>query len=158
MAAPDVTKVQGIAGTVNFDGSDMGILTSIRLIPIQRAFAVTAEEYGGKIVEEYDLGRDWILAGIARGRDANLFDAIFSGSSGGSLDETLTKSIAAPLSARSGRLIFTPLDAAHVGFTLWKAMPRVAESARIPFSVHDRVGFAVIFRAIPDATGRDISW
>lgn len=160
MAAPNVTKVQGAAGTITFDGTAMGLITDIRLIPIQRSFGVTAEEYGGKLVEEYELGRDWLLTGLVRGKDADLFDAMFGSSSGGTITETLSDSKGAPLSSRSGALIFTPKDTVlnGSGFTLWRALPRVRESARVPFSVHDRVSMAVVFRGIPDATGRDITW
>jgi hypothetical protein len=158
MAAPDVTAVQGIAGTVTFAGAAVGILADIQLIPIQRTFVLTAEEYGGKRVEEYELGRDWILVGVARGKDAAMFDALFSSSSGGTITETLSDSKGAPLSARSGKLVFTPRDATHPSFTLWRALPRVRDSGRFPFSVHNRLSMAVVFSAIPDSTGRDVTF
>ena len=158
MAAPDVDKVQGTAGTVTFAGTAIGVLHDIHLVPIQRLFPNTAEEYGGLTVEEYEMGRDWVLTGTARGKDADMLDAIFEASSGGSIAETLSNNKGKALSARSGSLVFTPRDTALTGFTLHRALPRVRETTRIPFSVHDRVSFAVVFCAIPDSSGDIITW
>lgn len=169
MAAPDVTSVQGAAGTLIWNptslaagvlvgGTVLGIVTGIRLIPIQRSFVNTAEEYGGKPVEEYEMGRDWICSGEVRGFTSDVLGIIFPVEAGGVVTETLAQSGGKALSLRSAVLLFRPNDPTHDGFILRRALPRVRESARMPFSVHDRTSFAAIFRGIPDSGGNDIAF
>ena len=169
MAAPDVTKVQGATGTLIWNptslalgvlvgGTTLGIVADIRLIPVQRSFINRAEEYGSKAVQEYDMGRDWICSGEVRGNTSDVLDVIFPVEAGGVVTEALAQSGGKRLSLRSAVLLFKPRDPLHDGFILRRALPRVAESARMPFSVHERTSFAVIFRGIPDAGGADIAF
>ena len=165
MAAPDITKVQGAAGVlianpanVNtppaYGGTILGIASNIRLIPAPRIFPVLAEEYGGATVEEYSMGRDWLLSCLVRGFDDDMFDKIFPNFSSSTLTDTLTQQKGGPLSTDSFTLMFAPNDQSHHGFLLYRAMGRPALSARMPWSVHDRFSFAAIFRAIPDGSDR----
>jgi hypothetical protein len=158
MAAPDVVKVQGATGILYWGGTALGLATEIALIPIQRTFAVRAEEYAGAVVEEYDLGRDWLCTCLVRGFDADMLARLFpSITSGVVSDGTDQSSSVLPLSARSGVLTFTPRDASHHGFVLRRALPRVADGCRIPFGLHGRVSFAAAFRGVPDASGDAVS-
>jgi len=164
MAAPDVTKVQGATGRLVWNpsnlssafphgGTALGLASEVRLTPIQRSFVATAEEYGGATVEEYDMGRDWVLSCLVRGFDADMLAVVFPSVSTGVVTEALAQSKGAALSARSGVLVLSPRDPTHYGFVLRRALPRVRESARIPFSLHERASFAAIFRAIPSSGG-----
>lgn len=171
MAAPDVTKVQGAAGILILNptslaagvlvgGTELGLASDVILRPLQRSFLNTAEEYGGKTVEEYDMGRDWICAMLIRGFDDDLLSFIFpntAGAPGVTVTETLSESGGKALSARSGVILFKPNDLTHHGFILRRALPRVRESSRMPWSVHERTSFAAIFRAIPNTGGADIA-
>ena len=131
----------------------MGLASEVRLTPIQRSFTATAEEYGGATVEEYDMGRDWVLSCLVRGFDADMLGVVFPSVSTGVVTEALAQSKGSALSARGGVLVLSPRDPTHYGFVLRRALPRVRESSRIPFSVHERASFAAIFRAIPNGSG-----
>lgn len=168
MAAPDVEKVQGATGRLvlnpsnlslsfPYGGTALGLVANVALMPIERRFLNTAEEYGGMVVEEYDMGRDWLMSCSVRGFDAALLNFMFPNVTSGGVTETLTQNRGAAMSARSGVLLFAPRDSTHYGFILYRALPRVKESGRMPFSVHERTSFAAIFRAIPDSAGRDIN-
>ena len=160
MAAGNVAAVQYQPGTLAFGGTDIGLASAIRLIPVQRTFPVQAEEYGGKTVEIYELGRDWLVTGVARGKDAAMLNALFSSSVAGSIAEDLADSKGTPGSARAADLVFTPADTDINGFTLHKAIPRVDLAAAIPFSVHDRTAIAFVFQGITDNanSGKDLTW
>lgn len=168
MAAPDVTKVQGTAGRLVWNpsnlslafphgGTALGLASDVFLEAMQRSFVNTAEEYGGKAVEEYDLGRDWVASMTIRGFDADLLGVLFPNVVGGEVIETLAESGGKALSARSGVLVLSPRDPLLYGFVLRRALPRVRESGRMPWSIHNRSSFAAVFRAIPDASGDDVS-
>ena len=168
MAAPDVTTVQGAAGTLYWNptslsagsltgGTQLGLVTEVSLIPVQRTFPLRAEDYGGKGVEEYEMGRDWIMSGLARGLDDAMLARLGFSVSSSVTSETLTQNKGAAMSARAGVLLFKPNDAAHYGFVLWNAMARVRDGARIPWSLHNRLSYALVFRAIPDSSGNDVT-
>lgn len=145
-------------------GTALGTVGRLNLRPTATPFPLTAEEWGGRVVDLIDGGAGWVLDAELREWDADALAALFpfyaTGAQGGpSLSFTVTSS-----SHRAGKivgdslsrvLVFTP-DAPdhHPVLVARRAVPAVQESALLALRANETVGIAVRWYLTPDANGK----
>ena len=140
-------------------GTELGLVKDVRWVREERRFDITAEEFGGEIVESTYMGEDWTLLFSLRVMDAdalaNLFPNIVSES------DSATTSITYPDSTRragSGmtssivQLLFSPDDPYHHAVYFRAALPLWAASLEVQTNRTENLLVAAGFRAIRDAT------
>lgn len=170
MASADVRKVLRVPGRLcaaptdlstafPHGGTALGIVRDLAFRPNLKQRRVTAEEFGGEIVETIIGGESCVLACVLRGMDNDAVTKAFLNTSAGSSsgDRTIQypgSSRAGTLgSSRSFKLLFSPRDTTnHHGLILYNAIPLVAESAELQLAIGQEMGIAVVFVAYRTST------
>jgi len=174
MAAPNEATVYRAGGTLWLSptsvtppgfgsATQLGVTHNVALSPIVRQFNITAEEYGGEVVEGVNMGRDWMLTCLVRGYDSDSLAALgfFNTGTGASSGKKIMSEpgglgIGSLLSTKAVKLLFVPYNTAHPGFIAYRALPNLQSSTRINFSVKRDWSYIATFRLIRDASGRHV--
>ena len=128
-----------------------------------RTRLITAEEYGGQVVESIYTGESAVLACVLRGFDDDALSAIWPTSAAGSTGHRLLKQDVVTnekrpgsfMSSRAVKLCFSPRAVdQHRFVVLFRAIPMVEETARLQLRLDEEVGLAVMFRGLPASDGR----
>lgn len=175
MATPNPANILHSPGRLSFGpadlttayphgGTSLGIVRQIAASPNAQYRSVTAEEYGGEVVEQLYVGEAWTLAAILREYDDDAMAAIFQNTSTGSVSQHTL--IEHPGANRAGRLlvaakgiilVFTP-DAPDTNFVVFhRAIPMVGEAAELSLSHNTPMEIAVVFAGVRDAAGKMVS-
>jgi len=174
MAAPDEALVFRAGGTIYLNPTSvtspygtsikqLGVTHNVALSPIVRQFNITAEEYGGEVVEGVNMGRDWMLTCLVRGYDPDALAAagFYNTSTGAStgkkvLSEPGGLAIGSLLTSKAVKLMFVPYNALHPGFIAYRALPNLQSSTRINYSVKRDWSYIATFRLVRDSSARHL--
>jgi len=152
VAAPDVTKTHWTQGRLTADGTLLGHVESVRLIPITRSYQLAMEEYGGEGGDVVEFGHDWVCVALIRGWDRDALNTVFATT----LADVVTEpgiTIGSMGSGRAVALVYTPDDSSDEGFTLGVAIPQVQSSHELNFSILNPLTIGVVFTAIRNGSG-----
>jgi len=147
-------------------GTELGTVRECYVEDLTTTWEVRAEEYGGEVVESVYTGSGYAFGCILRQFDDTALSTIFPNTVLGTV--TQRRGIYWPqktggsavreghlLSSRSVKLLFSPLDSVrNRAVYFFRALPRVAETARVMLSFKDRAEIPVIFLAIRDSAGQ----
>lgn len=174
MATADLGKViRGMTGrlcsgptnlTLDFPhgGTALGEVRDMEFRWGIRTRLVTAEEYGGQVVEGIYAGETDVLACVLRTWDDDALAAVFPYSAAGNTGHRAIKAdvktdvvrAGSLATARAAKICFSPDSPdQHRFIVLHRAMPLVDESARLQLRLDEEIGIAVVFRGLPDASG-----
>lgn len=174
MASSDAQKIVGpVEGFLCIDPTDLtaafphggtaiGTVRDEEFRPGPQERAIFAEEYGVNI-EVYHAGWDPVFLCVLRDYDDDAVSAIWPDVTTTGLSRPGLQARVSANDFRAGKrmsdlavkLLFSPraLDA-HKFIVLYKAIPIVQPDASILLNLGDEIGTGVMFRGIPDATGR----
>ena len=155
----DPTSLASVAGY----GTCLGYVKDLEFQFRKRNQPITAEEWGGKIVDQIDLGSEAVIAGVLRGTDPDALGKVFPNTATGSTSYGRLVKLSAAGDDRAGRslfgsafkLLFVPDDTDRGEFiVIYKAIPLVEEQASMAIRLGTEMGIAVAFMGAPDtATG-----
>lgn len=114
---------------------------------------LTAEEFGGEVVEDFIVGRNSILfACVLDGiKDAGLSRIWPRGSP--NYPGSLTPGYRG--TDYGFKLLVAPRDTTnHPGVIIYNAYPLEEESNKMRFGIEEEFGYAIMFRGVRDSTGR----
>lgn len=173
MASPDPVNVRQIPARVCHSPTDLSTpfphggtaLGNVRAIvfrPNIKVRTITAQEFGGAVVEAIAGGGAAVLALALRDFDADALALLF-GAAAGPAGGTLVTDDVTGDSARAGRLLSTRAKKLFVsplaidqdpGLYLPLAIPCVERTAALAWSWAEEYSTPALFLAVPDATGR----
>lgn len=142
-------------------GTDLGLAaaTAFRFNHAQRP--ITAEEYGGEIVEIVEGGEAAVLVTVLRGISDAAVEKVFPHTvTGGDTGEKIvrypgTRVPGTLASVRKFKLLFAPEDTTnHPGVLLYNVLPLVDDSAELQMVIGGELGLPVVFFCTRDATNR----
>lgn len=150
-------------GVFPHGGTALGIVRAIEIIPNIKYHPVTAEEYGGIVVDQVLASESWVLAALLRSLDDDAIANLFPNTAAGSVSQR--RVINAPGTVRAGslraasavKLVFTP-DSPDLPFVvLYRAIPMVDEAAKLTMAAGDALEIGVVFHAVYDGSTRMVS-
>jgi hypothetical protein len=124
---------------------------------------VTAEEYGGIVVEEVISSESWVMAAVLRALDNDAIAILFPNTSVGTV--TQQRGITAPGTVRAGntlaasgiKLVFTPDSPDAYSVVFYRAIPMLDPAAKLTMALDEPLEIGVVFQAVYDATGRMVA-
>ena len=143
-----------------YGGTELG---SVRMVTWQKYavdFALTAEEFGFEPVEFNQAGEVYGLGAFMRGVDDDVVGSLFPNTSTGATSQH--KVVTWPGANRAGswrsaagvKLLFAPYNTRDVdAIIMYRAVPMVEASARVPLEWVEEYGFPAVFAGIRDASG-----
>lgn len=179
MAAADLNLVLASPGNLCVNPTDLSLpfphggtaLGSVREPFVDAApswFDVTAEEYGGQVVESIFCGESFLIRGFLRYDDPDALSTLNPNTKTGARSKApgirhwLDAQVAGDTtfypgmkaSDRAVKLLFSPLDTSRSkAVLLYRALPR-AEVSSVPRAFGGKVERPFLFLAIPDSTLR----
>ena len=133
-----------------YGGTALGIVKAIAIRPGAKYQRITAEEYGGEVVEMVGNGEAWTLAAILRDFDHDAVAKLFGTVSAGNV-------VTYPGSVRAGRLmsdlavklLFAPNNPAVAPACLfYRALPLLEDAAAMSMSRAAEFGVSMVFVAL----------
>ncbi len=145
--------------------TELGEVARIEFLKNQQSQVATGEEFGGSAIEVAIVGQSPILVCILRGLNNEMVDKVFPETAlGGSTSArgisyttagTGNKARGYFGSSRAFKLLFRPRDATrHPALILYRAVPMIEDTAVMSFGIDEDLGMPVVFRGLPDGTGR----
>ena len=140
-------------------GTALGIVKSIALSPQVKLALVTAEEYGGAVVEAMPgTAESWGLTCVLRDFDADAVGKVFGNFAGGVVTEPGANRAGRLMSSSSVVLCFSPnAPTIAPAVVFHRAIPLVQESAVLAMSRAAEFGVPISFLAIRSIAGKTIS-
>ncbi len=144
-------------------GTALGVVKHIVFRPNAQyveGMIVTAEEYGGEMVEALQGPEGAVLGAVLSSWDDDAVAQIFPNSATGATTGNVFTT--APGSNRAGSLLsgravpimFTPLDEENLpSLILYRAVPSIEESAALSLTLGDEFGLGLIFAGIRNTSG-----
>lgn len=169
MSAPDINAVHSAGGrmaygvtdrTANggvfpYDGVELGLVSSVYVIPPNAVYHLPIEEDGSTGRSVYIGGDAFVGAKFANWEPA--LPALYPGTSvNGGLNGGLVTAFPANVGQPAtplGNLYFEARNPEHLSFLMPFAIPEIEESERIWFSHYRRQYFPAIFRSQANADG-----
>jgi len=136
-------------------GSSLGSTRASRFLPNVRTRDITAEEWGGQVVETVYAGEAPVLISILREWDATAVGEVFpQGASPMNVRSGSSRPGALLGETKGGVLYFKPRASSHPGVWFYRAVPLPRDAAELNLAAGTEIGFGVVFRATPDSQGR----
>jgi hypothetical protein len=175
MSTPDISKVLRLPGRLSHTptslatayphgGTALGTVGSLDLVPRETPFAVTAEEWGGTPSEFVSGGTIWLLEAKLREFDADALSILFPGYASGARGGPTLQIRAATNASRAGQnlgallsrvLVFTPDAVDDFPLVIFRrAVPAIAESAKLAFRGNEAGTIACCWYATPDSNAK----
>lgn len=179
MTTPNVRDLMVVPGKLSYGPSDLatayphggtalgltkGVIVSIGSHFTEEA-AITAEEYGGEIVDAVQQRDFIVVTSVLHSWDKDALALVFPNTAEGGVSArrlvTGPGSVRAgsKLSARAQVLVFTPDDEDHMPmWTLHKAIPAIDEAVDLNAALDEELGVGIAFWGIRDNTKGMYSW
>ena len=141
-------------------GAELGLVAGVELHTRFETHDITAEEYGGEVVDVIQGAQSPILyADLMQWNDDDAKARAWpnvSGSAGSKvIDHPGTSTAGAQLSGRATVILFYPDDATnHDGFLAYSAVPVPRPETVLPFNVLRELKHPVCFKLLRDSSGR----
>lgn len=139
-------------------GTALGVMRAVAVRTGVRTISVTAEEFGGEVVEKVFGGESWMLVAILRDFDRDVLASVFPNSSVGTVSQE--RKLTGPgtlrpghlLSSRAVALLFSPDAPDAPAVYLPKAIPILADGMELGLAYAEPLEVMVGFQAIRNAT------
>lgn len=176
MAIPNVRDLLVVPGRLSFggtaftsdyphSGTALGLTLGIAVKENTHYSAeevVTAEEFGGEIVEAVQQAEGVVLSCTLTSWDAAALEAAFPNTAVGAT--TGFRVVTAPGTNRAGArlsaraltpLVFTPDDVdSQPMYVIWRAIPAIDEANELTMQLDEEMGIGLVFVGIRDSQGR----
>ena len=162
-----------MGAAVPFGGTQLGLTRSIALDWNVRVADVTAEEFGGQVVEKLYAGESAAMAAVLRSYDSDALASVFPLTATGSATGEKVISYELLSAARPGyrlstlasKILFVPAapalddsDPDPVDDQPWillrNAIPQLVSTTRLNLSLRAEWGVGVVWAAMPQADGK----
>lgn len=150
-------------------GSALGLMRDIDIrLGVQKS-DVTAEEWGGVVVDSVYLGESIVLAAVLRSFDPDALNIIHPNTSLGAVTKArkVKGHVAGSginragllLSTRAGKLVVSPRDPDDSPMlVLYNAIPVIDADALLSYCFSKELGVLVAFIGTPDSAGKVYEW
>lgn len=145
-----------------YGGTRLGLVQAVALKYSLEGAPVTAEEYGGEVVEEIHQVQEVSVSMVMRGWDRDALAAVFPGVSFSAGGDPVIQSPTAAfepgdlMTSRGQKLLLVPEDPASPGWILYRAIPYPEASGVVEFSHVRGLSFLATFHGLRDVAGRTI--
>jgi len=128
---------------------------------------ITAQEFAGQRVEALYTGPGAVLGCAVRDGDKDMLAQIFPGAATGAAGGQVITAGAASATMRPGQLLASRAQVVYVspkaidtdpGLLLYRAMPLVAETARLRFAWNQQHSVPMLWQSLPDTTSAKRTW
>jgi hypothetical protein len=144
-------------------GTALGLAARVKIKPQALLSPITAEEFGGTVIDHIYCGEKTLVSCVLRGWDADAISTVFPNSTVGTVRgkryirwEPGTSGQNKPgyrLSSKAVKLFFSPESVNYgPGLLVYEALPAWDEAAEISMTDDDEAVLPVAFWAVPAAT------
>jgi hypothetical protein len=158
-----------------YGGTALGLARDVEFVPNVQVKTVTAEEWGGNVVESYYCGEHATLTAVLRHWDGDAMEAVYPGIASGSSGTNLlvyTPAASVASGAASGAtkagtslaslsciLLAVPYAHGEVqtklpALIIYRAVPALDQAQRLQYAIGEEWGLAVAWQCTPDSSGR----
>lgn len=143
-------------------GTAMGLVKGSAFQPRLQYHPITGEERGGAMVDAISAGHEGVFVAVLDAWDKDAVIATFLNAAAGSttgravwkMNESTDGVRAGALaSGQSAALYFSPIADQHPGVLFYKAIPMPDAQSALPFSLSERFGVPMVWRAVGDDDG-----
>ncbi len=147
--------VTDLSTAAPYGGTELGLVSSVFVIPPQGVFHLPMEEDGSTVRSIY-TGGDAVAGCLLDTFDVDAVQALFPGDAAGADTGRIVTfpSKVGQTAETVANLLYAPTNSEHNGWFMPIAQPALEEQRRLWFSHRRWLTFPVIFRSHADASGR----